>query len=85
MKDYQVYACFTPNCVVIKSSSNFVAGAVIPQTATGVQPTYTIDLSGKEGAIAVTARDQTLNESGLSVAVPFDQKPPAAPANPALK
>jgi hypothetical protein len=84
MKDYQVWACFTPNCVVIKSPGMLQPGTV-NQPASGVKPQYNIDLTGKEGAAAVSARDQSLNESGLSVAVPFDQKPPTTPTNPAFQ
>lgn len=84
MKDYQVYACFTPSCVVIKSAAMLQPGAVL-QPAVGVKPSYVLDVTGKEGAVAITARDQSLNESPLSVPVPFDQKAPLAPANPALR
>ena len=80
MRDYQVWACFTPSCVVVKSPSTLQPGTVL-QPATG-NPTYVIDLTNREGSIAVSARDQSLNESGLSVAVPFDQRPPVNPVNP---
>lgn len=80
MRDYQVWACFTPNCVVVKSPTTLQPGAVV-QPAAG-NPSYVIDTAGREGSIAVSARDQSLNESGLSVPVPFDQKAPAVPANP---
>lgn len=81
MQDYQVWACFTPSCVVVKSAATLQPGTVV-QPATGVNPQYVIDLAGREGSIAISARDRSLNESGLSVAVPFDQRPPANPANP---
>jgi len=84
MKDYQVWACFTLNCVVVKNSGNLQPGTVV-QPAVGVKPTYTIDLIDKEGSVAVSARDLTLNESGLSVAVPFDKKAPSTPTNAVLK
>lgn len=84
MKDYQVYACFTPSCVVIKSPTMIQPGAVV-QPAVGVRPSYVIDIAGKEGAAAITARDQSLNESALSVPVPFDQKAPDSPKNPAFQ
>lgn len=84
MKDYQVYACFTPSCVVIKSATMLQPGAVL-QPAVGVKPSYVLDIAGKEGAAAITARDQSLNESPLSVPVPFDQKAPLAPTNPAFR
>lgn len=81
MQDYQVWACFTPSCVVVKSAATLQPGTVV-QPAAGVNPQYVIDLAGREGSIAISARDRSLNESGLSVAVPFDQRPPANPANP---
>jgi len=83
MKDYQVWACFTANCVVAKTQA--ALQGTVAQPAVGVQPTFPIDLVDKEGAVAVSARDITLNESGLSVAVPFDRKAPSIPMNPALK
>lgn len=84
MKDYQVWACFTPSCVVIKNAANLQPGTVL-QPAAGVKPSYVIDIANKEGAVAISARDQSLNESGLSVAVPFDKVAPAVPVNPLLK
>lgn len=84
MKDYQVWACFTPNCVVIKAPGTLQPGT-IPQPASGVKPQYQTDLTNKEGSIAVSARDISLNESGLSVAVPFDKKAPLPPTNPVLQ
>lgn len=83
MQDYQVWACETPSCVVLKTQANLKA--TIPQTAAGVVPKWTIPATMLEGSVAVSARDQSLNESGLSVAVPFDQKAPAIPLNPHLQ
>jgi len=83
LKDYQVWACFTPACVIVKSASTLQPVTVV-QTASGVKPSVVLDLAGKEGAVAVSARDLSLNESGLSVAVPFDFKAPVAPTNPQL-
>ena len=80
MKDYQVWACFAPNCVLIKSASTLQPGTV-NQTASGVKPSYTVDLTNKEGNIAVSARDLSLNESDLSVPVPFDKLAPSIPVN----
>jgi hypothetical protein len=80
MKDYAVWACFTAGCVVTKSATTLQPG-LVAQTAVGVNPTYTIDITGKEGSIAVSARDQSLNESALSsVQLPFNATPPLAPA-----
>lgn len=79
MRDSQVWACFTPNCIVTKSPT--MLQGTVPQPATG-NPTFVLDTAGREGSVAVSARDQSLNESGLSVPVPFDLKPPANPSNP---
>jgi hypothetical protein len=79
MKDYAVWACFTAGCVVTKSATTLQPGLVV-QTAVGVNPTYTIDIAGKDGAVAVSARDTSLNESALSVPLPFNATPPLAPA-----
>lgn len=84
MKDYQVWVCTTPSCVVTKSPSTLQPGT-ITQTAPGIRPQVIIDLTGKEGAVAVSARDQSLNESGLSVSVPFDQRPPLTPTGVVIK
>lgn len=84
MKDYAVYACFVPNCVVLKGAGTLQPGFV-NQPASGLKPQYVIDLSGREGSIAISARDLSLNESGLSVSVPFDQRAPAIPLNPAFR
>lgn len=83
MKDYQVWACETPNCVVLKTQANLKA--TIPQTAVGVVPKWTLPTTMLEGSLAVSARDQSLNESGLSVPVPFDQVAPVIPVNPRLQ
>lgn len=84
MQDYQVWACFTPSCVVIKSPAMLQPGTVV-QPAAGVRPSYIIDIAGREGAVAISARDRSLNESGLSVPVPFDRVAPLNPANPTLR
>ena len=83
MKDYQVWICTVPNCVVVKSPTTLQA-TTIPQPAVGVRPSLVLDLTGKEGAFALSARDLSLNESALSVQVPFDFKGPSAPLNPRL-
>lgn len=83
MQDYQVWACFTPNCIVTKSATTLQPGT-IPQPVAGVRPSYVFDIVGREGAVAVSARDASLNESGLSVPRPFDFLAPAVPLNPRL-
>lgn len=80
MKDYRVYACFTAGCILMQSPSMLVG--TVTQTATGVLPSFVIDVTGKEGKVAISSRDQSLNESGLSVAVPFDFLAPVVPLNP---
>lgn len=83
MKEYQIWACFTPSCVLVKSASTLQPGT-ITQPAVGVTPRYVIDLVGMEGSLAVSARDLAMNESGLSVPVNFDQRAPTVPSNPRL-
>ena len=83
MQDYQVWACQTANCVVLKTQSNLVG--VVPQPAQGTAPKWTLPATFTVGSLAISARDQSLNESGLSVPVPFDQVAPAVPANPRLQ
>jgi len=83
MKDYQVWICQTVNCVVVKSAAT-LHPTTIPQPAVGVRPSLVVDLMGKEGAFALSARDLSLNESVLSVQLPFDFKGPTAPLNPQL-
>ena len=80
LKDYHVYACFTAGCTIVPSATT-LQGSVL-QPAVGVVPSFVIDVTGKEGKVAVSARDLTLNESGLSVQVPFDAKAPGAPVSP---
>lgn len=84
MLDYQVWMCFTPSCVVVKAPAMLQPGTVA-QPAAGVNPSVVIDLAGREGAVAISARDRALNESGLSVAVPFDRSAPLVPVNPRLR
>lgn len=84
LRDYVVYACFTPGCTVQRTAAMQQPGRIV-QSPVGVKPTATIDLAGREGSVAVTANDTGGNESGLSVSVPFDQLAPAVPRNPVLK
>lgn len=81
--DYQFWICQTPNCVVVKSSATLQPTTVLHPTG-GARPSLVVDLTGKEGAFAMSARDLSRNESVLSVQVPFDFKAPAAPLNPQL-
>lgn len=83
VQDYQVWACFTPSCIVTKSATTLQPGT-IAQPLVGVEPSVVLDLTGKEGSVAISARDLSLNESGLSVPVNFDQLAPAVPSNPRL-
>lgn len=84
IQDYQVWACFIPGCVIVKSATTLQPGVVL-QPAVGAKPSYTIDITNKEGAVSVSARDTSLNESGLSVSVPFDQRPPLTPTGVVIK
>ena len=83
MKEYNVYACLTPGCVVAQTAAMKQAPA-ITQVAVGVVPQWTLPLNA-EGTVAVSAINTMLNESGLSVAIPFKTKPPAVPANPVVQ
>lgn len=84
MKDYQVYGCFTKGCTVERSQA-MLRSNPISQPEVGTIPTFDIDLDGKEGALAVTARDTSGNESPLSVPLPFDRMAPASPTAVKLK
>ena len=84
MKDYQVWACFTKDCVVIKTATTLQPGTVA-QPPVGTTPSYVLDITGTEGNVAISARDLSLNESVLSVPAPFDAKAPGAPANPRFR
>lgn len=84
MKDYQVWACFTPNCIVVKSATTLQPGPVA-QPVPGAVPSYSLDITSREGSVAISARDQSLNESVLSVSVPFDAKAPGAPVSPRFR
>jgi len=77
MKDYGVYSCEVSGCLVTKTPT-MLRGYVNHPTVTFPLPL------GKEGSIAVTARDVSGNESGLSVSIPFDLAPPKVPVNPRL-
>lgn len=83
MKDYQVWACFLPNCTVLKLPGNLMG--VVSQPAVGVKPSFALDLADKEGTISVSARDLSTNESGLSVPLNFDKVAPLTPANTTLR
>ena len=55
----------------------------VMQTAIGVKPEWSLPATGS-GDLTVSAVDKSGNESALSVSVPFDKIPPAAPVNLAL-
>ena len=82
MKDYQVRQCLIAGCTVALTDPVI---AVVLQPAIATRPSVAIDIAGKTGAFTVSARDATLNESGLSVQVPFDQQAPLTPVNPTLQ
>lgn len=79
MASYSVYACFTKDCQPMLASG--MHQGITQQTAAGTKPTFVMDLSGKEGAVAVTAKDKSGNESGFSVPLPFDKVAPSTPAS----
>lgn len=82
MDHYNVYACLTKGCTVQQTSGAKLGS--VQQVPIGSVPEFPLP-AGQEGALAVSAVDQSLNESELSVQVPFDVKPPAAPVNPRLQ
>lgn len=75
MKDYGVYSCAPIGCAVVKSAAMFKGYVIHPSVIFPLPP-------GTQGNIAVTARDISLNESGLSVSLPFDLMAPQVPVNP---
>ena len=77
MKDYHIYMCLTKDCIVLQTAAMRVNTVI--QTTVGVKPTFTIP-AGQSGSMAVSARDTSLNESGLSNIIFFDQIPPKNPA-----
>ena len=83
MDHYNVYACFIPGCTVLQNSA-MRQPLTMPQSAVGLRPTATIDLTAREGRVAVSAADVSGNESGLSVPLPFDQRAPTVSLNPTL-
>lgn len=80
MSHYRVYACKVKGCVVSQSGPMLQPGA-ITQPPVGSSPQWDLPVD-TEGAAAVSAVDQSSNESGISVSVPFDRKAPAIPVNP---
>lgn len=74
LKEYGVYACKVKGCVVEKIPAQRVATVTHPT----VKWIFPADLI--EGTLAVTALDQSGNESGLSNQVPFDLQAPKTPA-----
>lgn len=83
VETYKIYGCLTGGCTVAKTPAMLLGTA--PHLGAGVTHTFAIDLAGREGAIAISARDFAQNESGLSVSVPFDKLAPSVPATPTLQ
>jgi hypothetical protein len=69
VKDYQVYACTAPGCTVAKVPTMLVG--TVAQPIVGDVPKFVLDLTGKTGQVAVTARTLALVETGLSNVVSF--------------
>ncbi len=82
MDHYNVYGCFAKGCTVTQDSASKVG--TVAQVPVGSIPEFPLP-AGQEGALAVSAVDQAVNESDLSVPVPFDAKAPAVPVNPRLQ
>lgn len=80
---YEIYACAGVGCAV-KPEPAMLKGT-IKHLGAGVTHSFVIDLNGKEGSLAILARDVAQNRSGLSVSVPFDKAPPSIPATPTLQ
>lgn len=82
VKDYLIYGCFTAGCTVLQQPTMLIPiPPVLQPAATQARVSVFVgDITGKEGKYAVSARD-VLNESGLSVSVPFDGIAPSAPKN----
>ena len=80
---YEIYGCDGAGCVVTPSPD--MLKGTVPHRGAGVKHTFTIDVTGKEGALAILARDAAKNASGLSVSVGFDRAAPAIPAPPTLQ
>ncbi len=77
MASYRIYRCATANPCVKASAT---LQATIPQTATGVSPSWPVPASIVTGFGMVTAVDQAGNESGPSNTINFDLAP-SAPAS----
>ena len=73
MKEYVVYMCKSKGCVVQQVASEQVA-----VVAHSTNPSWVLP-NNIEGSLAVSARDTSGNESGLSNQVPFDGLAPKAP------
>lgn len=82
MKEYAMYLCEGATCTPLKTAAMKVA--TIPQPTVGIVPTWKMP-DGKVGAIAVTAIDQSGNESVLSNVVRFDTATPGTPTGLILK
>lgn len=80
---YDIYACAGASCIV-RAEPSMLTGTV-QHVGPGVRHTFAIDLTGKDGSLAILARDTSKNKSGLSVSVPFDKAPPSIPATPTLQ
>lgn len=75
MKEYVVYMCKVKGCTVQQNPTQQVA--VVPHSAA---PSWILP-NQIEGTLAVSAKDQDGNESGLSNQVPFDSLAPASPSS----
>lgn len=76
MREYNMYLCEGLTCAPTRTAAMKVA--TIPQPVVGAVPSWRMP-DNKVGAIAVTAVDQSGNESPLSNVVRFDTVTPGAP------
>lgn len=82
MAKYHVYVCRSAGCTATADGSLWIAEVAHP--ASGVEVSYGPLPDQTEGAVCVSAMDQSGNNSVCSVSVPFStllNLPPAAPAN----
>lgn len=80
MKQYHVYLCKSKGCTATDLGALWVAA--VPQPTAGVVPKFTLP-ANVEGAVALTAENQSGLFSGVSVSLPFSTMPvPVKPAVP---
>lgn len=77
MKEYRVWICSTPGCIVQRTGNTVYA--VVAQPAVGVKPSAVLPLNF-QGSVAVDAGDLSGNRSPLSARLDvLDTQAPVAP------